>query len=397
MDEETTSTSSRPIRHRTDSPWRTIGECWARITTLLPREDWLVVGWVLAIRVLLFIFGSKSYQILENKRTVGWFGWVELWNRWDADQYLKLAQFGYTQANVWKAWLYPLYPWCVRIVAFLNGNYLASALVVSAIALLVAALVLRRLVQIDFSPEVALRSVWFFLIFPTAYFLHAPYTESLFLALVIGSVFAARKERWWLAGTLGALAWMTRANGMVLIPTLGVEAAYQFWKTKRWNWRWLWIALVPVGFGVYLLLNWKVAGDPLAFWRSRKALFAMSTTWRWIGMRGAIGIMMDWKPGQAEMVGAQEFIFALLGLIGVVASWIKLRPIYAMWMSGCWVLFTSVNFLQSVPRYSLTMFPIFILFGLLAANRFWNVVLTVWSLLFLALFTSLFMRGWWAF
>src|SRR6267378_8147092 len=158
MTEETTSTSSRSIRQRMDSPWRAISNAWARVTGLLPREDWLVVGWVFAIKVLLFVFGSKSYQILENKRTAGWFGWVDLWNRWDADQYLKLAQFGYTAASVWKAWFYPLYPWCVRIVAFLNGNYLASALVVSGIALLVAALVLRRLVEIEFAPEVALRS-----------------------------------------------------------------------------------------------------------------------------------------------------------------------------------------------------------------------------------------------
>lgn len=107
--------------------------------------------------------------------------------------------------------------------------------------------------------------------------------------------------------------------------------------------------------------------------------------------------MMDWKPDQAEMVGTQEFVFALIGLIGVVMSWIKLRPVYAMWMTGNWLLFASVTFLESMPRYTLTMFPIFILFGLLAANRFWNFVLTVWSLLFLALFTSLFMRGWWAF
>ena len=397
MNEETTSTSSRSIGPRTDSPWRTITNAWARVTGLLSREDWLVVGWVFAIRVLLFVFGSKSYQILENKRTVGWFGWVDLWNRWDADQYLKLARFGYTNASVWKAWFYPLYPWCVRIVAFLNGNYLASALVVSAIALLIAALLLRRLVQIDFSPEVALRSVWFFLIFPTAYFLHAPYTESLFLALVIGSVLAARREMWWLAGTLGALSWMTRANGIVLIPTLAVEAAYQFWKTKRWNWRWLWIALVPLGFGVYLFLNWRVTGDPFAAFRMRKAMSSTSFAGPWIGMRSALGIMMDWKPDQAEMVGTQEFVFALLGLIGVVVSWLKLRPIYAMWMTGNWLLFASVTFLESMPRYTLAMFPIFILFGLLAANRFWNVVLTVWSVLFLALFTSLFMRGWWAF
>src|SRR5712671_2387805 len=174
MNEETTSTSSGSTGHRMDSPWRTIGNSWARFASLLSREDWLVVGWVFAIKVLLFIFGSKSYQILENKRTVGWFGWVDLWNRWDADQYLKLAKFGYTNTSAWKAWFYPLYPWCVRIVAFFNGNYLVSALVVSFVALIVAVILLRRIVLLDFSSEIALRSVWFFLIFPTALFLHAP-------------------------------------------------------------------------------------------------------------------------------------------------------------------------------------------------------------------------------
>jgi hypothetical protein len=30
------------------------------------------VGWVVTIRVLLFIFASRSFQILENKRATGW-------------------------------------------------------------------------------------------------------------------------------------------------------------------------------------------------------------------------------------------------------------------------------------------------------------------------------------
>ena len=68
-----------------------------------------------------------------------------------------------------------------------------------------------------------------------------------------------------------------------------------------------------------------------------------------------------------------------------------------MWLSGNWLLITSVTFIESIPRYALTMFPILMLFGLLAKNRFWAGVITVWSLLFLALFTCLFVRGWWAF
>src|SRR6267142_6166863 len=105
-----------------------------RVGSFVSSDDWIVIGWVFAIRVLLFIFGSKSYQILENKRTPGWFGWIDPWKRWDADKYLKVAQFGYESTGPWKAWHYPLYSWCVRIVAWTNGNYVVSGLLVSLLA-----------------------------------------------------------------------------------------------------------------------------------------------------------------------------------------------------------------------------------------------------------------------
>ena len=198
------------------------------------------------------------------------------------------------------------------------------------------------------------------------------------------------------AGVLGALCWMTRAPGAVLVPALGVEALQQWWAKRRWNWQWLWIALVPLGFVVYLLINWQIAGDPFAFLQARKTLFIQSFAPPWRGIHEAL---LDFRrnPNQAEMVGAQEVYFAALGLICTIISWIKLRPMYAVWMTGCWLLYTSVTFLQSVPRYTLTMFPIFILFALLGRNRFWAGVLTVCSLLFFALFAIQAARGWWAF
>lgn len=363
----------------------------------LQREDWIVIGWVLAVSVLIFIFGIKAYQVLANKKITGFHVWLELWSRWDADQYLRLAKFGYTKDSIWKAWLYPLYPWCIRFVAWIVGNYVVSALIVSGTALFVAAVLLRRLVSIDYDSEVALRSVWFLLIFPTAYFLHACYTESLFLALVIGSVLAARRQRWWLAGILGALSWMTRANGIILLPTLAVEAAHQFWTTRRWDWRWLWIGIVPAGFAVYLLINWKVSGAPFAFLQSRKGLFAVQASWPWVGLRGSVGVLQHWKPTDSEMIGAQELYFVILGFICAVAAWVKLRPVYSMWITGNWLLVASASWLLSMPRYTLIMFPIFTLFALLARNRFFYALITIWSLLSLALFESLFVWGHWAF
>ncbi len=63
-------------------------------------------------------------------------------------------------------------------------------------------------------------------------------------------------------------------------------------------------------------------------------------------------------------MGAQELFFVALGFICTIISWIKLRPVYAMWMTGSWILSASVNFFRSMPRYTLTMFPMFILFAL---------------------------------
>lgn len=375
----------------------TIKQLFVRIGRLLPRDDWLVAGWVLAVSALLFVFGAKSYQLLEDKHISGLSGLLELWNHWDSDQYLHLAQFGYTMENEWKAWLYPLFPWCVRVVALGVGNYVIAGLIVSGTALLIGAILLRRLVEIDFGPEIALRSVWFFLIFPTAYFLHVPYTESLFFVLTIGSVLAARRERWCLAGMLGALSWMTRASALVLLPTLTVEAIHQFWIARRWNWRWLWIALVPLGFAVYLLLNWKISSEPFAFLKLRKGLFDISGSWPWVGVQGNINHLSWRSPAEAEMIGTQELFFTALGLVCAIGAWLKLRPTYATWITGSWLLVVSATFIESMPRYMLTMFPAFILFALLARNRFWNAIITIWSLLFLALFTSLFVRGLWAF
>lgn len=370
-------------------------EVVGRALALLPKDDWLVIGWMLATKILLFMFGVTTRHILEDKPLPRAHPWLEIWNSWDALHYQSLAQVGYTATDEFRLVFYPLFPWCVRLIASLTGDYLVSAFIISGIASVAAAVLLRRLVRVDYSAKTALRAAWFLSIFPTAYFLHIGYTESLFLALALGSFLAARTEHWWAAGVLGAFCWMTRPTGLVLAPALLVEAAQQYWTIRRWNWRWLWIALVPAGFFVFLLINLHVTGDAFSFLRLRKSAFAISTSWPWVGIHNALDFRRD--PIQGEMVGAQEFYFVALGLICAVVSWINLRLSYATWITGIWLLFTSATFILSAPRHSVTLFPIFIIFALLAANRFWNAVITVWSLLFLALFASLFVRGYWAF
>lgn len=364
----------------------------------LHRRELRMLAIVVSIKAVLFLFGVQSYQVLQNQRVVGVRGWLEIWNRWDALNYQKLAEFGYSATGELQPLLvfYPLYPWTVRLFALVTRDYLVSAFIVSTLASLVTAIVLMRLVELDYPKDLAQRAVWFLFIFPTSYFLHIGYTESLFLMLALSCVFAARKQRWLLAGLFGALTCLTRANGLVLVPVLVVEAAHQYWITRRWQWPWLWIGITACGFVGYLLLNKHVTGDAFAFTSLMQRFFSKSLSPPWTGIDNAIGSMSR-GPGEAEMIGTQEVLFIVLGFACTVVSWTKLRPAYSVWMTGNWLLFVSVSFVLSVPRYTLTMFPIYILFSMLAARRLWLAVITFWSIVYLSFFAGLFTWGHWAF
>ena len=145
----------------------------------LRHHEWRMIGLVIAIKALLFLFAAQSYQVLEDERVGGLRGYLEIWNRWDALNYQKLAQFGYGASGELQPLLvfYPLYPWTVRLFAFVTRDYLLSAFIVSTLASLAAAIVLLRLVELDYSKELAHRAVWFLFIFPTSYFLHIGYTD----------------------------------------------------------------------------------------------------------------------------------------------------------------------------------------------------------------------------
>jgi len=347
---------------------------------------------VIALKVLVLVMAALSINTLFDQKE----DWSTLWTRWDASHYLSLAKDGYTGTGDarFSIVFYPLFPWLVRAVAFVGRSYFAAAIVVSGVASVCAGLLLRRLAELDQRAIVARMAVWFLFIFPTAYFLHIGYTESLFLALVLGCLLAARKQAWMIAGILGAFACMTRVNGLLLMPTLLVEAWLQFRQTRRIDWRWLWIAAPALGFGVYLFLNYRVTGDPFAFSPIMEEHWYKKLTSPWVGIHESWTRIFRFNLTE----GLFEFIFIVFSFGCTVWCWLTLRPSYAVWMTLNWLLFTSTTFVVSVPRYCLTLFPIFIILARLAAARpLIGRIVTVTSLFLLALFAMKFAHGTWSF
>jgi len=295
--------------------------------------------------------------------------------------------------------LFPLYPWLTRLFAFFTGDYLLGALVVSTVAAIASGLLLKRLVMLDHSEATARRAVLFLFIFPTSYFLHIGYTESLFLALTLGCFVAARTNRWMLAGVIGALAGLSRINGLILIPALAVEACLQYSRTRRWQRGWLWIAFVALGFGGYLLLNYNVGGNPLLFMTLAQEHWAKSLAWPWTGIEGTLNTAWGGGPvADGLMIGAYEFLFIVFGFACTIWCWLRLRASYSVWMTFNWLLFTSVGFVLCVPRFTLVMFPIYILLARATEARpVWRVAVPIGSLMLLALFVTRFVQGFWAF
>lgn len=158
------------------------------------------------------------------------------------------------------------------------------------------------------------------------------------------------------------------------------------------------MGLVGAGFGVYLLVNWKVFGDPLQFLAMQDRHWDKELTWPWVGIRKQFTDLSRRTPSDAQMVAWQELFFVLVGLGFTVWSWVRLRTSYAVWMTGNWLLWTSTKFILSVPRYTLVLFPMYFLLARISDRRpAWGAVIAIWSLLLMGLFVTRFVEGFWAF
>ena len=120
--------------------------------------------------------------------------------RWDSVWYLTIAKSGYAD-NLRRMAFFPVYPGLIHIVGFFTRSDLVAGVLISLVAFAVALALLHRLVLLDFGEDVAETTVMLIAFCPVAFFFSAVYTESLFLALSVGAIYAARRERWLARGS----------------------------------------------------------------------------------------------------------------------------------------------------------------------------------------------------
>ncbi len=324
---------------------------------------------------------------------------IQIWIRWDAHNYLRIAEKGYAAAE---SVFYPLYPVLIHY-----GNKVLpvgaeiTGLLISSLCLCFACAFFYLIVLHYYQNETLARfSVLMWLIFPSSFFLSSVFTESLFMALVMAALWLQLKRQWIASAVLGALAVLTRSQGIVLLAPLGwiiLETAWADYPTYRERMGFVLSRAFPL-----LLLPAALIGFFL--WREAAGFPPMSEVFRDYGVHGKlytnplIGFKVEVEslfknPGLPYLIDFAGFLVAFLLLLVMLIVPRYRIPVLLLYGWGIFLsLGTKVNYypdsvptIQSGLRYVLMIFPMYIVLGDMMLRGGKGVRLGLVAFLFLGL------------
>ncbi|MDX6614539.1 MAG: hypothetical protein QOD75_3725 [Blastocatellia bacterium] len=280
--------------------------------------------------------------------------------------YLNIARNGHEQepfnADRQHTWaFFPLYPLLIKLAASVTREFPLTASLLSNIFFFAALVMLHKTASLWGSNDGdAERIVFYLAAFPTSYFFSLPFTESLFLLLTVSSFFLAKRDRWWSAGIVGALAAATRLAGIFLLPALLIL----YWQGHRKDGlraKLLGLCVIPAGLIAYMLYLRSITGNAFAFvdiqsaWGHRPNFFLRP--------------LFDYLTSPLTLGAGWDF--RLLNFAAVVLAFICCGVLLKRreWALAVFALLSVIVplsatvLLQSLARYVMVIFPVFMVMG----------------------------------
>ena len=326
----------------------------------------IVLAWSYAARDFLSFAPREPWPVEIQKR-------APPLARYDSGWYLAILERGYgpppASGQVSPHAFFPLFPLLARGVASLfgiDGFAAGQALSIAcflASGLLFAAEGTRRL-----GARRSRDALLFLLLYPTAFFLVAMYSESLFLLLALAAFGSARRDRPAAAAAFGLLAGTTRLTALALAVPVAIEtfsaARTAQGPTQSRGYalrRALLAGLAPAaGVGLWIFGSGLAAGEPGLFFRVQEA-------WH----RGVSPLLGAWhfvKLPLARIVHGQALdhpallpdygTFLLFAAIAVYQAR-KRRFSDATWTAGALLIPITSGISASLSRYVLVVYPAF--------------------------------------
>jgi hypothetical protein len=289
---------------------------------------------------------------------------LSVWQRFDTNWYLAIAERGY--ADDGSTVYFPLYPLLIRLIGGITGNRMFAALLISNLAAIGVLYLLYRLTQHVLDVAAAQRAIAYLLIFPTGFFLLAAYTESLFLLFTLAAFDCARRDRWLLAALFGALAALTRLQGVLLVVPLVWMGWQQLRHTRRAS-RFIFLMLIPLATLAFL------AYTNLSLIASYEGELHARFVLPWDNVLACLTLF---QTGKGSFIDGLNLLATLGFGAMLIAVWRKLPCEFAFYalLMFCAPLFrmTTLQPLVSMDRYVLAIFPAFMWLGARGQNAWLN-------------------------
>lgn len=353
---------------------------------LTPYLAHLLLVFLAGYFAVVFFPGNYDPREITNIVTQGL-------NRWDSGWYLQIVRDGYDTRS---AAFFPLYPLLIHLCARLGVDPVMAGIAISNLALWGLLAVFFLLAGMDTDMSSAQRATWYLALFPTAFYLSAIYTESLYLFLVLLAFYFARRSWWLPAGAAGMLASATRNMGIFLSLALLLE--YLTARSGKIKKDICFLGLIPLGailFMAYLKIR---LGDPLAFLHAQQH-WDRHFDWPWITFKQTmiyIGHNYNFFHNLLDL--SFTFYGVALFLLSLFKGW-RLRPSYGFFvLTGLLVPLLSPAThepLFSMPRFVMVLFPLYLILArLTTGEREYNFVLALLAPLYFFLH-FIFARGEW--
>lgn len=308
---------------------------------------------------------------------------LAVWQRWDVLHYQAIAERGYAAFDT-SLFTPPLYPFLMRLTGILfNGNTLLGGMIVSLLFCAASFAAFYSLAKFELGDEPQARRVLLYLaIFPTAFFLFAPYTESLFMLGSVLCLLNLRRSNWVWAGVWGALAASARLTGAVMfIPALW--AAWVTWRESNKLSAWLAPSMIAAASLAFPLYAWLGLGHSiLAPFEAQSQRFHGGFTFPGINIIKAIQQVI---LGNFPITNALDVILTLIFLVLGFVVWKQLPRIYGIYHFAFMALYLTriadVYPLLSMARYVLALFPAFLVLARYGENPVINRIIVYGSTL----------------
>lgn len=346
----------------------TVGRFQIKTSLYERRSIGLVAAWLIIVNIFALLALNRlnldpdtalDWMSSETYKPVQTWNIIDIHNRWDSYWYLNIATHGYqywgekSQSNVV---FFPVYPILVATLKpVCGGNPVLAGWIVSIFFLFLSAIMLTRLTQ-EFHPDISdpLLPVTFLLVYPTAFYLNAVYSESVFLFFSLAAVLSTLRRNFAVAAGWVALASGTRVAGLFLCIFLLTEFIQEYGFRSLFSWRAWPLSVAPMGAIVFFAYHWVEYGDFFLYFKAQKAFgrsFELDS--HFFDIRN--------NPHLAHTL--LEIFFTITVIALGIITLVRLKISYSLYMLTSLGVALSSGTTLGISRYAMVLFPIYLIAG----------------------------------